>query len=92
MMNNIKRKVAGLCIGFMAIGGVVAVDTAASVATAPRAEAAQVYHTYMWHPWAASSQKCQRFTNIKYTWWENQIGLNNSRYLSGYVAHSYCGR
>lgn len=88
MMNGIKRKVAALSIGVMALGGI----TAVSVATAPSAEAAQVYHTYMWHPWAAASQKCQRFTNIKYSWWENQIGLNNSQYLSGYVAHSYCGR
>lgn len=88
MLNKMKRKIALLSVGALAIGGAVALD----VAVAPKAEAAQVYHTYMWHPWAASSQKCQRFTNIKYTWWENQIGLNDYRYLSGYAAHSYCGR
>lgn len=86
-MNSIKRKVAGLFIGIMAIGGVVAMDTAASVATAPKAEAATSSYSYQYSSW-----KCHQYETITPSAIGRFFGNQPSVIYRGVVPNWLCGR
>ena len=85
MKNGIKRKIAALSIGVMALGGV----TAVSVAAAPPAQAATSSTTYMWHPW---NKQCQQFEHIKYSAIGKALGYKDYTVFRGVVPNWVCGR